>query len=102
MAEPVCAVHVASRGPRFFRTGEAVMFEITLDSRSKIGPRPMRDEDRRQYPTAWKAFETGEVSAAEPLTPLIEAVDIPGAKAAQDAQKAERQRRMDARRGGGL
>ena len=81
---PVCDVRVASKGPRFFRDEDgAVMFEIQLDSRSRIGPRPAIDVDRHQYPTAWRAFATGD-------------------QAAGDAAKAERQRRKDAGRAGGL
>lgn len=99
---PICEVRIASKGPRFFRGEDGgVLFEIRLDSRSKIGPRPATELDADQYPAAWRAFTTGE-AAIEPLTPQIEAVDIPAAKAAQDAQRTERQRRMDARRGGGL
>lgn len=99
---PICQVRIASKGPRFFRGEDGgVQFEIRLDSRSKIGPRPATELDADQYPAAWRAFAAGE-EAAEPLTPQIEAVDIPAAKAAQAAERSERQRRMDARRGGGL
>jgi hypothetical protein len=102
-ARPVCDVRIASKGPRFFRgEDDAVMFEIQLDSRSKIGPRPMIVADKQQYPKAWEAFTAGEPAEAEPLKPMIEAADHPGAKAAHDDDKARRQRRMDARRGGGL
>jgi hypothetical protein len=99
---PVCDVRIATKGPRFFRNGDQVMFEIQLDSRSKIGPRPMTASDKDQYPVAWEAFRDGERSAAEPIKPLIEAVDHPGAKAAHEAAKAERQANMDAKRRGGL
>jgi hypothetical protein len=79
---PVCDIRIASKGPRFFRDEDgAVMFEIQLDSRSKIGPRAAIDADKHQYPTAWRAFATGE-------------------QAAGDA--AESQRRKNAKRGGGL
>jgi hypothetical protein len=99
---PVCDVRIASKGPRFFRSeAGAPMFEIQLDSRSKIGPRPMIDADKHQYPKAWKAFVDGEPSAAEPLKPHVRFEDHPKAKAAHDVDKAERQRRMDAKRGGG-
>jgi hypothetical protein len=84
-SRPVCDVRIASKGPRFFRNEDGgVMFEIQLDSRSKIGPRPAIDVDRHQYPTAWRAFTTGNHQAAG------------------DAAKAERQRRKDAGRAGGL
>lgn len=100
---PVCAAHVSSRGPRFFR-GEAgeVMFEITLDARSKIGPRPAIERDHHDYPKAWEAFTAGEQSAAEPLALMVKFEDHPEAKAAHDTEKAERQERMDRKRGGGL
>ena len=102
MAEtrPVCDIRIAAKGPRFFRADEGVMFEIQLDSRCKIGPRPMAEADARQYPQAWEDFTTGD--PAEPFEPRLEAVDHPAAKAEADAQKAERQRRMDTKRGGGL
>jgi hypothetical protein len=98
---PVCEVRITSKGPRFFRGEDgAVMFELQLDSRCKIGPRPMKSDDKRQHPAAWQAF-TGQAKA-EPMERTIEAADHPAAKAQHDADKAERQRRMDARRGGGL
>jgi hypothetical protein len=97
---PVCAAHVSSRGPRFFRADAGVMFEFTLDARSKVGPRPMIAADKHQYPGAWRAFEEGE--QAEPVKAGVEFVDHPEAKAAHDQEKAERQRKMDAKRGGGL
>ena len=63
---PVCDVRIASKGPRFFRDEKgAVMFEIQLDSRSKIGPRPVIDADKHQYPSAWREFTTAEQAAAE-------------------------------------
>jgi hypothetical protein len=100
--QPVCAVHVASRGPRFYRdeTG-AVMFKITLDARSSIGPRPATERDHHDYPAAWKAFQDGDVSAAEPTRPMMSTEDHPDAKAAHERQAAERQRKMDERRGRG-
>jgi hypothetical protein len=99
---PVCDVRIATKGPRFFRGEDGgVLFEIQLDSRSKIGPRPMVEADKHQYPKAWDRFTTGEPSQAEPLKPLAKFVDHPQAKAEHDADKAERQRRMDAKRGGG-
>jgi len=100
MAErPVCDVRIASKGPRFFRTEDGVMFEIQIDSRSRIGPRPMISADKHQYPAAWQAFTRGE--PAEPLRPRVEFVDLPEAKAAHDREAAERQRQRDAKRGGG-
>jgi hypothetical protein len=100
---PVCDVRITSKGPRFFRGEDgAVMFELQLDSRCKIGPRPMVDADRSQHPAAWQAFTTAEPAKAEPMARTLEAVDHPGAKAVHDEHKAERQRRMDVRRGGGL
>ena len=62
---PVCDIRIASKGPRFFRDEDgAVMFEIQLDSRSKIGPRAAIDADKHQYPTAWRAFgQAGRLTA---------------------------------------
>lgn len=103
MAErPVCDVRIASKGPRFFRGEDGVMFEIQLDSRSKIGPRPMTAADKHQYPAAWSAFTTGEQSEAEPLKRPITAEDHPDAKAAHGDEAAKRQAAMDRKRGGGL
>lgn len=117
-ARPVVAAHVSSRGPRFYRGEDgAIMFKITLDARSSIGPRPMIDADKHQYPTAWKAFEDEEAAeqlAAEEreciraegecqaLERIGKPIDVHGAKAAADADKAERQAAMDRKRGGGL
>ena len=102
--QPVFAVNCAPRGPRFFRGADGeVMFEIQLDRRSKVGPRPAIDEDRRQYPHAWSTFEADvHDEPPEPVKPLLETVDHPGAKAAHDEEKADRQRRMDQKRGSGL
>lgn len=104
-ARPVCAAHVASRGPRFFKTDDGVMFEITLDHRSKIGPRPATEEDSLAYPAAWRAFTDAEVSGAEPVAPgkpLVQFKDHPAAKAEAEKLAAERQAKMDAKRSGGL
>lgn len=109
MAEPmrpVVASHVSSRGPRFFRTEEGVMFEITLDHRSKIGPRAATEADSLQYPAAWKTFADAELAADEgndadavaPGAPIIQAEDNPQAKAEAEKLAAERQARMDAKR----
>lgn len=100
---PVCDVRIAAKGPRFFRGEDGeVRFEIQLDSRCKIGPRPMLEADAQQYPQAWEAFAAAEAAAGEPLKQVMAVVDNPAAKTDAEAQKAERQRRMDAKRGGGL
>jgi hypothetical protein len=95
---PVSDVRIATRGARFFKGDDAVMFEFQIDSRSKVGPRPAIESDKRQYPGAWQTFTDGEQPG--PIKPLISAIDHPDAKAAHDAEAAKRQQRMDTKRGG--
>jgi len=115
--QPVCAVHVASRGPRFYRGADGVIqFKITLDARSSIGPRAMTEADKHQYPTAWKDFQDEEVAEAldaeareakraEAERRALERISVtadPDVKAAHEAAAAERQAAMDKKRRGGL
>lgn len=52
-----------TRGPRFFREGEAVLFEFVIDATNVLGPRPANDGDRRIHAEAWREFSRGEALA---------------------------------------
>jgi hypothetical protein len=52
-------------GPKFFRDGDAVMFEFVIDSGNVIGPREATRGDQAKHPTAWSAFV--EAGGLDPL-----------------------------------
>lgn len=49
-----------TRGPRFFREGEGLMFEFIIDASNVVGPRPATEGDKRNHLEAWEAFEEDE------------------------------------------
>lgn len=45
-----------TRGPRFFRHGDGVLFEFIIDASNVVGPRPARIGDVRTHGDEFKAF----------------------------------------------
>lgn len=47
-------------GPKFFRDGDQVMFQFTIDTANVIGPRPATRGDQEKHAGAWAAFIAAE------------------------------------------
>jgi hypothetical protein len=53
-------------GPKFFREGEQVLFQFTIDTANIIGPRPATRKDQEAHAGAWAEFIQAEgVSALD-------------------------------------
>jgi len=70
---PALERRISLRGPRFWRDGEALMFERQLDGSTREGPRPATDADRAAWPEALAAADGGTAEA--PGRPLLTAHD---------------------------
>jgi hypothetical protein len=53
-----------TRGPRFSRVGDVVMFEFVIDAGNVIGPRPATDADKAKHEGAWREFNTADALTA--------------------------------------
>lgn len=72
-----------TRGPRFFRGPEAVMFEFVIDAGNVIGPRPATKADQAKHPAAWREFEID-------IPPIeAESFEIPDPRAAALTEMAQ-------------
>lgn len=52
-----------SRGPRFYEDAGVVMFTYVIDPGSIVGPYPAREQDKREHPEAWTAYEAARNAA---------------------------------------
>lgn len=75
-----------TRGPRFFREGDRLMFEFVIDATNTLGPRPANDGDKRTHSEAWREFERLDVPP--PPEPDIAVVEYgPGQPAPKRAYR---------------
>lgn len=71
-------------GPRFFRDGDAVMFEFVVDPNNVIGPRPAYKADSEKHREAFSEFAAADalpvkVQSPEPvIEPVAELVSFGG------------------------
>lgn len=63
-----------ARGPRFFRDGDALMFEFVIDPTNRIGPRPATARDRADHAEAYRLFSSADMAAAAEAAPESPAV----------------------------
>lgn len=88
-----------TRGPRFFREGDQVMFEFVIDAGNVIGPRAATKGDSEKHAEAWTAFTRSESLSAlaredaelldAPVNPVVEQVQGQPTKRAYNRRKSQ-------------
>lgn len=86
-----------TRGPRFFREGDAVMFEFIIDAGNVLGPRPATKADSVKHDDAWVKFQRAEALSAlarEDADVLADAITAPEQKDGPPAKRAYRRKTL--------
>lgn len=75
---------VVEKGPRFWREGDAVMFQFVIDGGNIIGPRPAVKADSEKHREAFDVFLHDDLAARQ----AEDAADTAALDAARDALAA--------------